>query len=156
MSRPRRPILIALLMLAVPLAGLAGAAAPAGHYVVSGSGATATVYDTKSKLTWQWGGSLGTWAEAKSYCAGRGATLGGTGWRLPTLKELVTLLDLWQTANGSNDLKIDPVFPNTGNGGHWSATLEAGGQTKAWNVNFFHGDTYLYGVTNTNAIRCVR
>jgi len=48
------------------------------------------------------------------------------------------------------------VFPYSGTGGFWSATLEAGGQSKAWNVNFFYGDTYLYPVTNSNAIKCVR
>jgi hypothetical protein len=158
MSRfPRRPgLLIALATLAVCQPGPARAAAPAGHYVVSGSGATATVYDTKSRLTWQRGGSLGNWAEAKSYCANLAATTGGTAWRLPTFKELITLLDLSQTSSGNTTLKMDPVFPYSGMGGYWSATLGAGGQTSAWNVNFFYGDTYLFGVTNTNAVKCVR
>ena len=153
MILPRPPAFFVLATLAIFLGGPAHAAAPTGHYVVSGAG---TVLDTKSKLTWQQGGSLGTFAEAKAYCAQVGTTLGGAGWRLPTFKELLTLLDLSQTKSSSSDLKIDPVFPNTGNGGHWSATLQAGDPSRAWNVNFFYGDTYPYGVTNTNAIRCVR
>ncbi len=153
MTLPRPPALFVLATLAISLAGPAHAAAPAGHYVVSGTG---TVFDTKSKLTWQQGGSLGTFAEAKAYCGQLGSTLAGAGWRLPTFKELLTLLDLSQTKSSTNDLKIDPVFTYTGIGGHWSATPDAADPSRAWNVNFFYGDTYTYGVTNTNAIRCVR
>ena len=155
MSLPRPALLAALAMLAVSGDNPAHAAAPAGHYVVSGTGNTATVYDTKSRLTWQRTISLGTWTEAKAYCAGLGATLGGTGWRMPTFKELITLLDLSQTGTSSTDLKIDPVFPYSGSTGHWSATVEPGG-ARAWNVNFFYGDTYLYAITNQNVVRCVR
>ena len=152
----RRSVLIALATLALCQAGPVGAAAPAGHYVVSGSGTTATIYDTKSKLTWSRSTGLGTWAEAKARCAGLGATIGGTGWRLPTFKELITLLDLAQTSNDANVVKMDPVFGFTGTTGHWSATLEAGNPSRAWNVNFFYGDTYPYPITNTNASKCVR
>ena len=108
MSFPRPLAFFLLATLAICVASPAHAAAPAGHYVVSGAG---TVLDTKSKLTWQQAGSLGTFAEAKAYCAQLGSTLGGAGWRLPTFKELLTLLDLSQTKSSSNDLKIDPVLP---------------------------------------------
>jgi len=152
----RPPIAAALLMLVASLPGPARAAAPAGHFVVSGTGSTATVFDTKSKLTWLQGSRLGTWTEAKTICAGLGATVGGTDWRLPTYKELLTLLDLSQKSSASDAQKSDPVFPFFGSGGHWSATPDALDPTKAWNVNFFYGDTYTYGITNQNAIKCVR
>lgn len=147
---------VALVMLAASLSGPARAAAPAGHYVVSGSGAGMTVYDTKSKLTWTRASRLATWAEAKTTCANLGATAGGTGWRLPTYKELLTLLDLSQTSAMGGGDRIDSVFPNLGMVGHWSATPDAADATRAWNVNFFYGDTYTYGITNQNAFKCVR
>ena len=156
MNALRKPVAVALLMLAVSLAGGARAAAPAGHYVVSGTGATATVYDTKSKLTWTRSSRLGTWTEAKAMCASIGDTVGGTGWRLPTYKELVTLLDLSQKSTASNVDKIDPVFPSYGMAGHWSMTVDAADQGKAWNLNFFYGDTYTYAITKQNAFKCVR
>jgi hypothetical protein len=156
MKAHRSSVAAALLMLAMSLPGSARAAAPAGHYVVSGTGNNATVHDTKSKLTWLKGSRLGTWEEGKAICAGLGATVGGTGWRLPTYKELLTLLDLSQKSATSNDQKSDPVFPFFGTGGHWSATPDAKDETKAWNVNFFYGDTYTYGITNQNSIKCVR
>ena len=75
--------------LALVLSSSVDAAAPSGHYVVTAGSGTGngTVYDTKSKLTWQQTISTATytWADAKTYCAGVGASLGGTGWRLPTV-----------------------------------------------------------------------
>ena len=69
----------------------AWATAPSGRYTITAG----TVYDTKTKLTWQQPGPSATytWAAAKTYCAGLGSSLGGTGWRLPTIKELQTIVD---------------------------------------------------------------
>jgi len=151
-----RPFAATLMMMTVSLSGVAHADAPAGHYVVLGSGATATVFDTRSKLTWTRASRLGTWTEAKTVCAGLGATMGGTGWRLPTYKELLTLLDLSvASVTGSRD-RIDAIFPALGMGGHWSATPYAEDATRAWNVNFYYGDTYPYVITNQNVFKCVR
>ena len=154
MNLPRTSVVSALSILPVVLAGPVDAAAPPGQYVLSASGDS--VYDTKSRLTWQKGGYIGTWADAKTYCAGLGSTLGGTGWRLPTFKELLTLLDLSQPGITSIDFKIDSALAPTVDTGYWSTTLVAGDQTKAWNVNFFYGDTYPFDVTRVNATRCVR
>jgi hypothetical protein len=158
MNALRPSVVAALVMLAVSLPGPARADAPAGHYViVSGTGNGALILDTKSKLTWTKATRLGTWAEAKTTCAGLSATLGGTGWRLPTYKELLTLLDLSvaNVVSGTRD-RIDPVFGAIGMVGHWSATPDSADPTRAWNVNFFYGDTYPYLITNQNAYKCVR
>jgi formylglycine-generating enzyme required for sulfatase activity len=58
--------------------------ASAGHYTMTGG----TVFDTKTKLTWQQTvpAARYAWADAKAYCQTVG--LAGTGWRLPTRKEL--------------------------------------------------------------------
>lgn len=154
--RPSRSAILAALVLLAVASIPARAMAPAGHYVVSGSGAAATVYDTKSRLTWQRNPSLGTWAEAKAKCARAGDALGGTGWRLPTFKELLTLLDLSQTGNTTNDFKIDAVFGYAADAGYWSTTLEVGRPDRAWNVNYYLGYSYAYPITNQNVGRCVR
>jgi hypothetical protein len=90
--------------------------APAGRYTISNG----SVFDTKTKLTWQQvvpAETLKTAADAQTYCAGLGATLGGTGWRLPTLKELYTLIDYSQATAPH----IDPTaFPNTPTDWFWS------------------------------------
>jgi hypothetical protein len=74
----------------------ASATAPPGRYVISNG----TVYDTKTKLTWQQtppsfqlnladAGSAGI----GGYCASLGAR-----WRLPTWEELITIMDYSQTS----------------------------------------------------------
>jgi len=117
MTRLTKTIVAPLLsMLAAP-ALTVQAAAPPGRYTAS----SGTVLDTKTRLVWQqpFAPSSMTWAAAKSYCAGLGATLAGTGWRLPTIKELQTLVDV-SVATGPS---IDPTFfPNGGPGSFWSST----------------------------------
>ncbi len=132
--------------------------APAGRYEILAAG---TVYDAKTKLTWQqsvpqtgsytWG-SAGTPGTAQSYCAT--LDLNGSGWRLPTVGELLTLVDYTQ-AGGSS--MIDPTyFPGTPPSAFWSSTLAAGSSSVAWYVYFLYGYSYVVGVSGTGYVRCVR
>ncbi|HYQ04166.1 MAG TPA: DUF1566 domain-containing protein [Polyangiaceae bacterium] len=92
-----------------------GGAAPAGRYMLTAT----TVYDTKTKLTWQRQSSFDrfAWVDAQTYCP---KASGGT-WRMPTYKELFTIVD---TASTTNPL-LDPAFEfdkaNTFTG-FWSST----------------------------------
>lgn len=131
----------------------AAAAAPNGRYTKSGG----TVYDTKTKLTWQ-GAAPSTmlnWADAKAYCASSGVTaiLGGTG-RLPTVKELLTIIDYSQ----SGAPLIDPIFGPTAIYDYWSSSPLVGSSTNFWVVDFSFGrPTDVYGVTTAaTGVRCVR
>ena len=138
------------------------AAAPAGHYVVTAGSGTGngTVYDSKSKLTWQQTVSptTYTWADAKTYCAGVGASLGGTGWRVPTIKELLSIVDFSQPAG----LYIDTnTFLSTPVGGKiglefWSSSPLAGSSSDAWSVNFIYGRSDSFHTANAYDVRCVR
>jgi hypothetical protein len=95
-------------------------AAPTGRYTI----ANGTVYDSKTKLTWQQTVSTTTYSGggAVTYCAGLGAQLGGSGWRLPTIKELVSIVDYSRSAPA-----IDPTaFPSTPSGRFWSSTTAVG------------------------------
>ena len=139
------------------LAGASRANAPAGRYTM----ASGTVYDTKTKLTWQqtaapgagytWG-SAGASGTAQSYCAT--LSLNGPGWRLPTIKELYTLVDFSQ-AQGTA-LIDSTYFPGAPASTFWSATPVSGSPGSAWDVNFFHGNASNYGVSNAFDVRCVR
>jgi hypothetical protein len=130
---------------------------PAGHYVVTAGSGTdnGTVYDSKSKLTWQQTVSptTYTWAEAKTYCAGVGASLGGTGWRVPTIKELLSIVDVSQRLPAIDQ----SVFPSTPPESFWSSSPLAGSSGFAWYVLFTGG----YAVGNGGTlfsyyVRCVR
>jgi Protein of unknown function (DUF1566) len=142
-----------LAAVAMALAAPAGAAtAPAGRYTYPAAG---TVYDTKTKLTWQQTAPSAAyaWADAKTYCAGVGATLGGTGWRLPTMKELQTIVD-----ESRSNPSIDPTaFPGAPAAIFWSSSPVAGSPSYAWSVYFYVGNTdYGWATAHTLDVRCVR
>jgi hypothetical protein len=144
-------------IIAVTLPTSAGANAPAGQYVVTAGGTpNGTVYDTKSKLTWQQTVSsmTYTWAAAQTYCAGLDTSLGGTGWRLPTAKELISIVDLSQASAPM----IDPnAFPSTPSAGFWSSSPAGGSPpSTAWLINFNRGSWGYDYVSYTYYVRCVR
>jgi hypothetical protein len=144
-----------LAIIAVALPTSADANAPAGQYVVTAGGTgNGTVYDTKSKLTWQRtvSSTTYTWADAKTYCAGVGASLGGTGWRLPTLKELQTIVDYSQSIPSIDST----AFPSTPATWFWSASPVAGSSSDAWGVSFSDGDSGDSVVSDSSSVRCVR
>ena len=140
-------MLVAAVAVVVALSTSAHANAPDGRYTTSGG----TVYDTKTKLTWQQTVPSGTytWAGAKTYCAG--LNLGGTGWRLPTAKELQTIVDDSRTSPA-----IDTTaFPATPSDYFWSSSTSAGSSI-GWFVVFDYGYTGNLSRFIALDVRCVR
>jgi len=144
---------LGLVTLLVGLASLAHADAPSGRFTVT-SGA---VYDNKTKLTWLQSvpSTKSCWECAKNYCA----SLGGPGWHLPTIKELLTIVD-YSRSNPA----VDPTaFPSTPADYFWSSTpgAKAAGTSwpTAWAVNFSAGIARTAETTVTPApeyyVRCV-
>ena len=126
----------------------AHADAPAGRYAITNG----TVYDTKTKLTWQQAvpSTKYAWADAKTYCSG--LSLAGTGWRLPTVKELQTIVD-----ESRRSPSIDPTaFPSTPSDYFWSSSPFADSSSAAWLVHFDYGHTSSPAVSSTYNVRCVR
>jgi hypothetical protein len=173
------------------VAEVASKAASADNLAVSADGLVVT--DNRTRLVWQrdgsgmrtgcsgcgkelWRGRFSlcggmtdadtcTWTEAKAYCAA--VTIGGvSGWRLPTLTELQSLL---YPAPGP---KIDQAaFPNTPADGFWTSSpyddlsgdawssyvhLFRGDPFPAWGVYFGKGDSGGYLVSGYHRVRCVR
>jgi hypothetical protein len=131
------------------------------QYVVSDDQLTVT--DTITGLVWQRDGSgtrtgcsgssnlTCTWAEAKAYCAG--LTLGGlSGWRLPAVMELRTIVDVTRT----NPLVDPAAFPSTPSAYFWTSSPSAGPPGFAWYVSFHLGYSYDDVVGYLNRVRCVR
>jgi hypothetical protein len=111
-----------------------------------------TVLDVGTGLTWQQtaDATMRTWAEAKAACAA--LPLAGGGWRLPSMKELQSLID-----DNRASPAIDPVaFPDTSSDPFWSGTPVAGFPDSAWRVSFMHGYTYDSKDFNPYLVRCVR
>jgi hypothetical protein len=147
-SSPRLVGLIAVLALAFTAS--AHANAPAGRYTAS----SGTVYDTKTKLTWQQTISPTTYsfADATTYCTNLGASLGGAGWRVPTIKELQTILDHSQV---SGPLIDTTAFPSTPLHYFWSSTPQVGTSSGPWVVDFGLGNVTLPGMSTSNNVRCL-
>ncbi|MBI5544659.1 MAG: DUF1566 domain-containing protein [Deltaproteobacteria bacterium] len=127
------------------------ASAPAGRYAVS----TDTVYDTATRLTWQRAVSSTTrsWADSKSYCASLSLAGFSSGWRLPTVSELETLVDR-TTYNPAID---STAFPGTQSEHFWSSSsTDAAGGGDAWQVYFYGGGSDWHSQSNYYFARCVR
>jgi hypothetical protein len=136
-------MLVALLM-GTPARGNA----PAGRYTASGGG----VRDNKTALTWQQMAPTSpyTWENATNYCPGLGPT-----WRLPTIRELLTIVDDSVAFPGPTIDTTVNGFPNAPANNFWSSTVVTDKPTSAWIVQFNFGNPYSDLMSNANSVRCV-
>jgi hypothetical protein len=88
---------------------------------------------------------------ARSYCA-RLEIAGKKRWRVPTLGELLTLID----ERASSPMVDRVAFPETPGEPFWTSSTFGNGTQLAWHVRFDRGDG-LYGqLTETFRVRCVQ
>jgi hypothetical protein len=138
-----------------------------------------TVTDTKTGLMWEQTtddgtirdkDNLYTWSTGSPYNPDGTAfftflaTLNGPtpfagygDWRLPSLTELKTIVDLSASGCGGGSPCIDQtVFGPTQAFGYWSATTGAGSPSSARNVDFFGGSVFNFGKPMVDYVRAVR
>jgi hypothetical protein len=142
---------------------LPGAAeAPPGRYTINDMGTAPvqddTVRDNRTGLTWQretpaavplCGNSPHcALAQANSYCAA--LTLAGGGFRVPTISELLTLLDPTRFGPGVDTA----AFPGASSDVYWTTTVFLA--TTVHVVSFHKGETNLSAPTQALRVRCVR
>jgi len=131
-----------------------------GQFTVSADDPTVT--DTITGLVWQreglgarpgcTGGTTCTWDEAQSYCSG--LSLGGaTDWRLPSVKELRSIVDFTQAP-----VALDPIaFPHTSTSYiFWTANPSAESVNNAWGVLLGNGSYSQFRRIDSYSVRCVR
>jgi len=116
-----------------------------------------TVTDNTTGLIWEQTYSTTTrnWQQALDYCNDNVPGLPGSGWRLPNVKELFSLVDF----GISSTVKIDTTyFPGTPASDFWSATTypNSGIQNGAMRVYFFVGFVSANVKTSSFYVRCVR
>ncbi len=138
-----------------PVDVAAGAPNPES-YTDNGDG---TVTDNVTGLMWQQEvpGTY-TWEGAMAYCP-KLTLANHSGWRLPSLIELVSIVD----PSVQNPSINSTVFPHTPATYFWSSTplpgwTESGWFGPAWFVYFVHGGTNFpnYNKPYTYYVRCVR
>jgi hypothetical protein len=136
--------------------------APDSRYAVAANGMT--VLDQQTGLIWarcpngmNWDGAACagtatsyTWQEALT--AADTSTLAGyTDWRLPNIKELISLVE-----PGCVDPALNTrIFPNTASW-FWSSSPYVGSAYSAWYVYFGYGDVYDDSRGSSLAVRLVR
>jgi hypothetical protein len=111
------------------------------------------VRDVATGLTWQRKApdKKVRFDAARAYCAQ--LSVGGQkGWRVPSLVELLTLID----ERGAAPPIIDAAaFPDTKAGSYWSSSTFSGGPTSSWYVSFGEGYGLYDLVAATYYVRCV-
>jgi uncharacterized protein (TIGR02145 family) len=152
-----------------------------GQYIDHGDG---TVTDTKTKLMWK----KCSEGQSGNHCSGKGkryswkdamqrfkhvSFAGYNNWRMPTRKELRTLVycsngipqkEAWDyTCSGKNKRKGDyqaptiksNAFPNVGKDAwYWSSSPNAGNSNVAWYVSFSYGNgSYKYYKGSVRLVR---
>jgi hypothetical protein len=123
-----------------------------GNFKNNGDG---TVTDLATGLMWQRQVDDNTreWTAAVSYC--QGLDLGGkTDWRLPTIKELQSIVDT--SVNEPGPTIDSGAFPGTSSSDYWSATNYAGNSWFAWDIDFSNGSVFIDPKQYSLYVRCVR
>jgi len=119
---------------------------PSARFVVVEGG---LVRDTLTRLVWQRQASTTTmtYPNAQTFCS-------SNGFRVPTVKELFSLVD----RRASPTLSIDPTaFPGTPANAFWTSTGYQPSPTDAmWIVSFYNGESGSQQKTTPNYVRCVR
>ncbi len=136
-----------LLVAALALLSLPGRAdAPEGHFVAS----SGVVTDTRTILQWAQDEDQTehTWEDAIAHCGA--LSLEGDDWRLPTVKELQTIVDHDLSRPSSDPLFIGLELQ------YWSVTESWGQSGSAWAVDFNVGAAYADDKSLMKRARCVR
>ena len=130
--------------------GDSGCARPGYKYMGSGA-----ITASCCGLEWQEETAPGkyTWSEAVDYCAS--LALLGSGWRLPKVAELYSLVDLSDESHSSPTINVG-AFADTLREAYWSSSPGGNGAQAAWSVNFSDGASQSTDIDQPHRVRCVR
>jgi hypothetical protein len=133
-------------LLARCVSGSRSSTPPPARYEIEADG---TVTDVKTPLTWQ--ATLAptdlSWGDGYDYCQWL-----GPGWRLPTVREIETLVDETQVHSA-----VDPAaFPDRPEGSYWTSSGFNSDFTLQWSVALGFGNTGWNATSDLKGVRCVR
>ena len=127
----------------------------ATRFIVLSNFASAAVLDRETGLVWEKSPSTSrsTWFDASLHCINLNAG-GRTGWRLPTIQELLSLVD--RSVSPGPTLPSGHPFTNVQSSDYWSATTEAEHTTRAYLVLFNSGVVGTSEKSLSSQVWCVR
>ncbi len=107
-----------------------------------------TVMNVPTNLEWEYQipSEMTNDAEAEAHCAGL-----GSGWRIPTIKELATLISPTAAAPA-----VDPIFVNTPVGLYRSSTADRSTPGWIFQISFGGGSFSSGSAADKRYLRCVR
>ncbi len=155
-----QPITLLLLLLGCVQSAFATPTTPTGDFVDNKDG---TVTHKTTGLTWmrcamgqKWTGSSCSGTES-TYTYEQAVALkrtfaGKSGWRLPNIAELQTLVERENTQPAINNT----LFPNTSNDAFWSSSPYVGDAYNAWYVYFNYGSVGYNYRSYSLPVRLVR
>jgi hypothetical protein len=113
------------------------------------------VTDKTTGLVWQRGddGNMYTYSDAIQHCSTFKSNEAATGWRLPSVIELMTLID---SGLGQPSPSIDPSFTDAQSTNYWTATPTVYQTMEAWTVKFDFGEVIPLLTDTSLPVRCVR
>ena len=117
------------------------------------------VLDKETGLVWakdaNLAGGAKTWEQAVLYC--RDLNIGGRkGWRLPTVEELASLVDMTGPGTDGTILPEGHPFINVQSSNYWSSTTYEAASDYAWLVPMPHGSVGSLAKTNSFSVWPVR
>jgi hypothetical protein len=125
--------------------------APQASEYASASGA---ITDGTTGLAWALASGTSAWSGAGGACAALDASsVGGksSGWRLPSLVELLSIVDYGASAAPY----VSAPFTGVASAPYWTATPNAQIAGQAWSVDFGSGQSPLDSVTTAKNVMCV-
>jgi hypothetical protein len=125
-------------------------APPSYKYVGSGA-----VSSSCCGFEWQEATAPGkySWSEASEYCASLSRS--GSGWRLPKIAELFSLVDLSDSSHSTPTINVD-ALSDTLREAYWSASPDGDSGQASWSVSFDDGSSQSSNVNAKLRVRCVR
>lgn len=97
-----------------------------------------------------------SWSESSAFISLLNASNygGHTDWRLPTVKELETILDLSITEPGPTTDTV--LFPNCKAGSYWTSDVDIDNPAMAWAIDFSNSLDNITATTDQLYVRAVR
>ena len=126
------------------------------RFIVLSNLSSAAVLDRETGLVWERSPdtTAQNWLDAQFHCS-RQSTGGRMGWRLPTIQELTSLIDLTVPAPGPV-LPVGHPFSNVQSSQYWSGATHPTLAGFAWDVTFENGHVGTTDKSLTLLAWCVR